>query len=140
MNSIPGLPVIYYGSEFGMSGASDPDNRRMMRFSDQLNKYEKETLEEVSKIINIRKNHSALRHGDFYTLQADDNIYAYVRSDLNERILVVLNKSESEQYLHLEIPERYNIAKINNLKNNEITEFNNNIEINSKSWGIYQLL
>ena len=41
MNSIPGLPVIYYGSEFGMSGASDPDNRRMMRFGDQLTNMKK---------------------------------------------------------------------------------------------------
>ena len=41
MNTIPGLPVIYYGSEFGMSGASDPDNRRMMRFDDDLTRKRK---------------------------------------------------------------------------------------------------
>jgi len=41
MDTIPGLPVIYYGSEFGMTGVSDPDNRRMMRFGDDISKYEK---------------------------------------------------------------------------------------------------
>lgn len=34
--SLPGVPVIYYGEEIGMMGAGDPDNRRMMRFGDDL--------------------------------------------------------------------------------------------------------
>ncbi len=97
MNSIPGLPVIYYGSEFGMSGASDPDNRRMMRFGDQLAEGEKSTLKEVSKLIKLRREHTALRHGDFYTLIADEDIYAYVRADMNERILVILNKGVEKE-------------------------------------------
>ena len=91
--TIPGIPIIYYGDEIGMTGAADPDNRRMMRFGDELNEYEKQTLEDVSKLIHIRKEHSALRYGDFLTLQADENIYAYLRSDMNERILTVVNKN-----------------------------------------------
>ncbi len=55
MNTIPGLPVIYYGSEFGMTGASDPDNRRMMRFGNELNNYERKMLDDVRRIINLRK-------------------------------------------------------------------------------------
>ena len=29
--TIPGVPIIYYGDEFGMTGVADPDNRRMMQ-------------------------------------------------------------------------------------------------------------
>lgn len=111
MNSIPGLPVIYYGSEFGMTGASDPDNRRMMRFGDQLSKYERKMLEDVRKIVKVRKENSALRHGDFYTLEADTNIYSYLRSDMNERVLVVLNKNENAESVELHLPSVYK-AKI----------------------------
>jgi glycosidase len=39
--TIPGIPIIYYGDEFGMPGAGDPDNRRMMRF-DNLTPQEKD--------------------------------------------------------------------------------------------------
>ena len=104
MNTIPGIPVIYYGSEFGMSGASDPDNRRMMRFDDQLTKYEKQTLQAVSDIIKLRRKHPALNYGDFYTLSATNKIYAYMRSDMNERIIVVLNKSNEPEKAEFVLP------------------------------------
>ena len=106
--TIPGVPIIYYGDEIGMTGAHDPDNRRMMRFDSNLNDFEKQTFKDVSKLTHIRKDHSALRYGDFFTLQADNNIYAYVRSDMNERILVILNKSEKEQMINLNLPAIYN--------------------------------
>ncbi|MCL4278708.1 MAG: alpha-glucosidase C-terminal domain-containing protein, partial [Ignavibacteriaceae bacterium] len=113
--TIPGVPVIYYGDEIGMTGASDPDNRRMMRFDNDLNEYEKQTFKDVSKIIHSRSDHSSLRYGDFLTLQADKNIYAYLRSDLNERILVILNKSEKEQQVNLTLPDIYNIKTANDV-------------------------
>lgn len=142
MNSIPGLPVIYYGSEFGMSGASDPDNRRMMRFGNNLSKYEKQTLAEVRKIISIRKNHSALRYGDFYTLQADSSCYAFLRSDFNERILVVMNKSDNEKIIELQLPQEYQIHEAISLCENETKDiFDNKIklQIPSKSFNYYLL-
>lgn len=107
--TIPGVPVIYYGAEFGMTGAADPDNRRMMRFGDDLNELEKQTLKEVRKLVGLRKNHSSLRHGDFLTLQADENIYAYLRSDMNERVLTIINKNSNEQNVTLNFPSLYNL-------------------------------
>lgn len=112
MFTIPGLPVIYYGSEFGMTGADDPDNRRMMRFGDSLTVDEKAVLKKTEMIVALRNAHSALRYGDFYTLQADTNIYAYIRSDMNERLLVVLNKSGNRQKVVVELPNAYPSAEL----------------------------
>lgn len=142
MNTIPGLPVIYYGSEFGMTGASDPDNRRMMRFNDDLTKWEKGTLEKVKKVINIRKEHSALRYGDFYTLQADKNIYAYVRSDMNERLLVVLNKNDNKKSFSLQLPKQFNAGSITNLSNSQNVPLDNNkvdLIVGGMEWGIFEI-
>ena len=140
MNTIPGLPVIYYGSEFGMSGASDPDNRRMMRFGSELSKNERIMLEDVRKIINTRKNHPALRYGDFLTLIADESIYAYIRSDMNERILIALNKNENSRKLILEVPQFYNIkTAVNLVGNEEVNIANNKLEIELDGIG-YKIL
>ncbi|RPI59743.1 MAG: hypothetical protein EHM44_11600 [Ignavibacteriales bacterium] len=109
--TIPGVPIIYYGDEIGMTGAADPDNRRMMRFGYDLDKNEIQTFEDVSKLIHIRREHSALRYGDFLTLQADENIYAFIRSDLNERILTIVNKNSETQDLEFVLPAVYNVSK-----------------------------
>lgn len=104
MFTVPGLPIIYYGSEFGMTGADDPDNRRMMRFGADLSENEKRMLNETKKIVSIRNSHSALRYGDYYTVLADQNIYSYLRTDFNERILVTLNKAENDKQVSLKLP------------------------------------
>lgn len=140
MNSIPGLPVIYYGSEFGMSGASDPDNRRMMRFDEQLNENEKLMLSEVQKIINIRKEHPALRYGDFYTLQADENIYSFIRSDFNERIVIVLNKNENSNSVNLQIPNSIIADSLKDIISGEEINLENgsaNINVDGIGWRMF---
>ncbi len=138
--TIPGIPIIYYGDEIGMTGAADPDNRRMMRFSDQLNEIEKQTMEDVSKLIHIRKDHSALRYGDFLTLQADENIYAYIRSDINERILVIVNKNSSEQNVSYSLPAIYKLNKAKDLiGDKDFTIKNSKIDLVINGMG-YQIL
>ncbi len=107
MNTIPGLPVVYYGTESGMTGASDPDNRRMMKFEDQLDGYQKSLLDKNRKIINIRKNSTALKYGDLLPVLVQKDQFAYIRSDFNERILVVLNKSLNNSTVEINIPDEY---------------------------------
>ncbi len=113
--TIPGIPIIDYGDELGMTGAADPDNRRMMRFGSELTGSENATLHDISRLIKIRKENSALRYGDFYTLKADKNIYAFVRSDLNERILVILNKNNTLTNTSLELPYAFKADLITDL-------------------------
>jgi glycosidase len=134
--TIPGIPVIDYGDEIGMTGAADPDNRRMMRFGNAVNNLEKETLNDVRKLINLRKENSALRYGDFYTVTAEKNIYAFIRSDLNQKILVVLNKSSRELNTSIEFPEIYRANDMYDLITGQnFTIKRHKTEINLKPFG-----
>lgn len=118
--TVPGMPIIYYGDEFGMTGANDPDNRRMMRFDEELTPVERNQLEKVSRIINLRKNHSALRRGDYLNIHTEKDVMIYSRGDMFERLIVVLNKSSESQSLIFPLPDWLNCNSLTPLLSNTI--------------------
>lgn len=115
-----GAPMIYYGTETGMWGADDPDDRQPMvwddidygdrvsdpfgrirepeplRFNDDLHAFYREA-------IGLRRSHSALRRGAFDILLADDErqSLAFARTLEEERLYVLLNRSGAEVDLRL---------------------------------------
>lgn len=121
--TIPGIPVIYYGDEFGMPGGNDPDSRRMMRFGDQLSAIEKANLEVTKKLIKIRKSNMALLYGDIDDLESNQKSLSYTRRYFNQFAWVAFNNSEQ--------PIRFNIPIPKDIKSTNLrTNFGNNIEIN----------
>jgi len=95
-----GMPAIYYGDEVGMtSGKNVHDSRRAMEWDEK--KQDQRMLDLFRKLVSIRRKSLALRRGDFLTTHADSkaNTYAYIRRLEDERVLVVLNNSPSEQGL-----------------------------------------
>lgn len=102
--TIPGVPTIYYGDEFGSPGGNDPDNRKMMKF-EGFNGKEQFTLETVERLVNIRRDNMALNYGDFNVLIADKDVYAYTRTYLNNCVIVVFNKSTEDKEVVLQLPE-----------------------------------
>jgi cyclomaltodextrinase len=60
--TIPGVPTIYYGDEYGDPGANDPDNRRWMRF-DLTDSREADVLNFVKTLINLRTTEPAWIYG-----------------------------------------------------------------------------
>lgn len=105
--TIPGLPTLYYGDEIGMTGAADPDNRRMMRFDDDLTENERDHFAQVRQIVGLRKQFDALRTGDFRTLHTDKDCLIFMRSEMNERLLIAINKSDQPQQRSIELPAIY---------------------------------
>jgi len=98
--AVPGVPVIYYGDEIGMPGGGDPDNRRMMRFSD-LSRNEKWVKEQTQKLVHLRRNSMSLMYGEYQLLRAEKDLLVFMRSYFNERTVVVLNKSNQTQSIAL---------------------------------------
>jgi len=103
--TVPGVPIVYYGDEFGMTGAHDPDNRRMMRFGNELTSAEQNQLNWNSKIFNLREKHSALRRGDYLPLYCDEDVMIYSRGDQDERIIIAINKSEKTKIININFPD-----------------------------------
>jgi glycosidase len=113
ISTIPGVPVIYYGDEFGMPGAGDPDNRRMMKFT-QLSADEMEQLKTTKKLLNLRKNNMALLYGDYELLRADVNTMAYARYYFDKAVFVFFNKDNQPASFKVPIPKRFSMANLKN--------------------------
>ncbi len=91
---IPGIPCIYYGDEYGMPGANDPDNRRMMQF-DSMNAHEKHLKEKVKNLIDFRKNSMALLYGTTQ-IENKDNVLVIKRKYFSDEAILVINKSDKD--------------------------------------------
>ena len=60
-------------------------------------------LEYFRQLIALRHAHSALRHGAFQQLYADQQQYAFLRRDSSETLVVVLNAAEDPARIELPI-------------------------------------
>lgn len=100
--SVDGVPMIYYGDEIGMSGAGDPDNRRMMRWDDKVTAEENAVREHFSKVAAVRHKHPALRYGSRRSLVAEGDRYAFVRAHLGDAVLAVWNRGGSQTKFSVE--------------------------------------
>jgi glycosidase len=100
--TLPGCPNIYYGTELGMTGGDDPENRAPMRWD--LVSPENETLNWVKKFITFRKTHPSLKYGDFQALQTDKLIsFTRTTGKLRENAIIVVNptnKKITESFAH----------------------------------------
>lgn len=102
--ALNGMPLIYYGDEYGECGAGDPDNRRPMRFNGELNAFEKRNLDTVKKISAARKASPALIEGARVTLFADADRYAFAKIHFNETVIAAFNKSDKAAVIDVRCP------------------------------------
>jgi glycosidase len=97
-----GAPMIYYGDEAGMWSPDDPSNRMPMwwkdhePFDDPSYKFDEAHFAHYQRAIAIRNKFPALRTGFFRPVLIDDDrgVYAFVRELGEERVYVVLNRSD----------------------------------------------
>lgn len=106
--TIPGIPVIYYGDEIGMTGANDPDNRRMMRFSG-LSAEEQDIKNTVKKLTTLRKSSMPLLYGSTRVLSAGKDVLVYQREYLGKSVIVALNRAESPNSVEVNVSGTANV-------------------------------
>jgi glycosidase len=92
--TLPGAPNIYYGSEIGMVGGADPENRGPMRWD--LVRADNPELVWIKQLIRLWKQHRALRIGNFRLVESD-RLLAFERYTERalETVVVLANPSAS---------------------------------------------
>ena len=91
--TIPGVPLIYYGDETGVTGGKDPDNRKSYPWENE----DVDLIGFYKRIAQIRNGQDALKKGDFNIFDTEEDIFAFERVYENERIVVVVNISNTQK-------------------------------------------
>ncbi|MDK2564861.1 glycoside hydrolase family 13 protein [Romboutsia sedimentorum] len=107
-----GVPYIYYGDEAGVCGGTDPDNRRTYPWKNE----DEDMIEFYKESINTRKKYEILMHGETKFIDTKNaDVFAFIRYIEEEKMLIVINRSEINQKVSLNFEE--NILEVVDIKN-----------------------
>ena len=126
--SIPGIPVIYYGDEYGMPGANDPDNRRMMQFGD-YNPMQKALRKKVIDLIHARRNWLPLIYGDTQVMLPDNQSIAIERDYFGNAVVAVLNKAGADRTVVVDLGHNIGKGQATALEGSQFKIYGHKMEI-----------
>lgn len=90
---MPGIPCLYYGSEWGEPGEKAPDNDYALRPCFEA-PAPNELTEFIEKLIQIRQNTSALCDGSYKNVVIQNHQLIFERKTDDQRVLVAINASD----------------------------------------------
>jgi len=96
--TLPGIPMVYYGDEVGLTGGQDPDCRRAMIWDKNRQNFKLKRF--YQNLIDLYHNSPALKSGDYSEIYLDDasGILIFSRNcqaEKNERLIVAANFSST---------------------------------------------
>jgi glycosidase len=135
----PGAPGIYYGDEIGLVGGKDPRCRGAFLWEESS--WNTELRNYVKSLVNLRKQHSAMRRGDYFRVEQNSNptCYVFARAAMDDKVLTLMNASEDEVKISINIEkigwEDGRVLKDLITPEKQFTISNRCVEILLPAWG-----
>lgn len=100
MTGMPGIPCIYYGSEWGAKAEKrDGDPALRASFEEPV---ENELSEWIGRLAAAKKDSEALNYGSFRSVLLQNKQCIFERKTENERVLVAINADENSYTAHFD--------------------------------------
>jgi glycosidase len=127
--TMPGIPSIYYGSEWGIKGTknnTDDDLRpELDLISISSGNCNKKLIKLIHELAEIRKDSNALKQGQYMQIKVMNEQFAYARITKEQCIIIIVNLSEKSSSMEVDIPVKgSNVIDI--LNNKETFKIENN--------------
>lgn len=99
--TLPGIPSLYYGSEFGIEGRkekhSDDSLRPALSLDDHRNALTDNPFTSlIAALGRVRQRSRALSYGDYRELKLTNRQYAFSRNFEGESVVVTVNNDDSD--------------------------------------------
>jgi cyclomaltodextrinase / maltogenic alpha-amylase / neopullulanase len=107
--TMPGVPSIYYGSEWGIEGKRSSRDDTALRPCLEIGTASQtaphpELSKTIARLAQIRHGSQALRRGDYRRLFVSHEQFAFARETPGECVVVAVNSSNKPVSLNLNIP------------------------------------
>lgn len=110
--TLPGIPSVYYGSEYGIEGrkmqGSDDSLRPAISYDEYVDAVKNSSLATlIARLGKLRYAAKALSYGDYRELMLTTGQYAFSRSYSGQTAIVTVNNSDNEFTMRLPAQGKY---------------------------------
>ncbi|MBI4962636.1 MAG: alpha-glucosidase C-terminal domain-containing protein [Desulfomonile tiedjei] len=107
--TMPGVPSIYYGSEWGLEAKRTNGDDRALRPHLDLATLSQtsphpDLVRVIARLAKIRRSSQALTYGNYRQLSIRHEQFAFARQTADEHVVVLVNASEKPARFKLDIP------------------------------------
>ena len=104
--TLPGVPSIYYGSEFGIEGKKEKFSDASLRPALDLEDYKEATTKNpctalIAALGKVRQGTPALSYGSYAELALTNRQFAFARDLEGMRVIVTVNNDDSDAEMNL---------------------------------------
>jgi len=117
--TLPGIPVLYYGDETGLSGANDPDNRRpfwplAVETPSHLDEIRAQHYHRVAHIGRLRRCLTALTSPEPQVtfLATEEERLSFMRGDQGAEVVVIVQRQADPGQTTLTLPFPYREGRV----------------------------
>ncbi len=115
--TLPGIPSVYYGSEFAIEGKkenfSDDSLRPYIPIDEYIEKAKNDPFVSlITRLGKIRQSSPALSYGDYAEILLTNTAYVFSRTYMGKSVFVAVNNSSSECNLTFAAPNASYIGSL----------------------------
>ena len=134
--SMPGVPSIYYGSEWGLEGMRTKTNDLALRPDLDLERLRRNAPQPdlpavIQKLARIRQNSTALRHGNYRQMLVSPEQLAFSRQGQDETVIVQINASDEIAHFDMALSLKNHTRLVDVLNDNETFSIKNGRLVNT---------